>query len=135
MNLNLLKSFSARKSDVKSGSVSSQDPSQTILMSSLLLRARRLAGESSDLSEGGGVSQGCLTQLNAFPPEKSRRKKGTTVCLVPYTHPRAHETVLYLVCRLLLEKKNLILSLTHLTDSKLPTTLTLLHTTALVHTT
>ena len=32
--------------------------------------------------------------------------EGTTTGTVSYTHLRAHETVLDLVCRLLLEKKN-----------------------------
>ena len=33
-------------------------------------------------------------------------RKGDTISPVSYTHLRAHETVLDLVCRLLLEKKN-----------------------------
>ena len=41
---------------------------------------------------------------------------------VSYTHLRAHETVLDLVCRLLLEKKNTNDMFTHIRKSKLDTT-------------
>ncbi len=42
---------------------------------------------------------------------------------VTYTHPRAHDTVLDLVCRLLPEKKK-HLSSHHITSSSIPTTIT-----------
>ena len=38
-----------------------------------------------------------------------------SLCPVSYTHLRAHETVLDLVCRLLLEKKNIYKTLYHTT--------------------
>ncbi len=53
MNLNLLKSLSARKRAVASGSVSSQDPTPRPTMAALLTRARRSSGESPVLSGGG----------------------------------------------------------------------------------
>ena len=48
----------------------------------------------------------------AFPPARLYPKKDAVAPLdagrtVSYTHLRAHETVLDLVCRLLLEKKNM----------------------------
>ena len=42
----------------------------------------------------------------AMEPRPDGRGKEVTVASVSYTHLRAHETVLDLVCRLLLEKKN-----------------------------
>ena len=54
------------------------------------------------------------TTLDAFPEIFAKIKHRTNVVLlgnslgaVSYTHLRAHETVLDLVCRLLLEKKKL----------------------------
>ena len=44
--------------------------------------------------------------VNAFTMGGIVRDAGLTIEAVSYTHLRAHETVLDLVCRLLLEKKN-----------------------------
>ena len=43
------------------------------------------------------------------------RERGITIKAVSYTHLRAHETVLDLVCRLLLEKKKTTTLYTHIT--------------------
>ena len=46
-------------------------------------------------------------------------RSGDYVIAVSYTHLRAHETVLDLVCRLLLEKKKTNTRITHLLMNKL----------------
>ena len=62
--------------------------------------------------ENTGAITGYVTQLQA-------RGKGVYIS-VSYTHLRAHETVLDLVCRLLLEKKNnhFINNITNLTTQR-----------------
>ena len=60
-----------------------------------IIRLRRFAKPQHSLKrpvQGGGVA--ALLEIRAEP--------------VSYTHLRAHETVLDLVCRLLLEKKNTV---------------------------
>ena len=52
---------------------------------------------------GGGLAMGLLAMLVAL----FDRSGAMSVWAVSYTHLRAHETVLDLVCRLLLEKKTL----------------------------
>ena len=51
---------------------------------------------------GGDVEE---REAESFPAAPFERQRQTEVT-VSYTHLRAHETVLDLVCRLLLEKKN-----------------------------
>ena len=55
MNLNILKSLSARKRAAATGSVSSQEQTQRPTMAALLERARRSSGESLVMSGGGSV--------------------------------------------------------------------------------
>ena len=63
--------------------------------------------------EGNGPTQGHPRKVGAILAAESAHKLdlaaasllGLTAQAVPYTHPRAHETDSYLVCRLLLEKK------------------------------
>ena len=74
----------------------------------------RDSGEGVALSEGDGegeevvgVALGVVELVAALdpPPSEAWREITTTrVATVSYTHLRAHETVLDLVCRLLLEK-------------------------------
>ena len=58
--------------------------------------------------DGGGssVEYGDTILLNYGPPAAQIGEVGRALVAVSYTHLRAHETVLDLVCRLLLEKKN-----------------------------
>mgnify|MGYP007112059051 CR=1 FL=1 len=51
------------------------------------------------------MTAGIAQTLNSFPVAPDRRKQRGWIGPVSYTHLRAHETVLALVCRLLLEKK------------------------------
>ena len=60
---------------------------------------RQLQGRQVLLIGAGGAAAGVLGPLILAKPT------GITVATVSYTHLRAHETVLDLVCRLLLEKK------------------------------
>ena len=56
----------------------------------------------------------CLTLINGSVPQAG-------ITAVSYTHHRAHETVLDLVCRLLLEKKNSnAINQTHTKASPIP---------------
>ena len=50
-----------------------------------------------------------MAKVQSFADKAKGKKKveGVTVKAVSYTHLRAHETVLDLVCRLLLEKKKI----------------------------
>ena len=52
------------------------------------------------------VLDGIIPLISPKHIEKEVDKIAATIVAVPYTHLRAHETVLDLVCRLLLEKKN-----------------------------
>ena len=70
---------------------------------------------------GGGIPGRILPQLQQGPFMKFFRDKGRfSEMTVSYTHLRAHETVLDLVCRLLLEKKKTVIP--HLTLASAPTT-------------
>ena len=69
-------------------------------------------GDGGHQGEGGIGRRGEIGhQLEHFQPVHAATMPAVTVILegveaVSYTHLRAHETVLDLVCRLLLEKKN-----------------------------
>src|SRR5665811_1043749 len=65
------------------------------------LQLRRAIGEHA-LGMGGLIAGRCAHRLPfRLPAGRNRSNRA-----VSYTHLRAHETVLDLVCRLLLEKKN-----------------------------
>ena len=62
---------------------------------------------------GNIVGNGAYVLTEHIPNETATRERNTmywnndaTIIAVSYTHLRAHETGAYLVCRLLLEKKN-----------------------------
>ena len=59
-----------------------------------------------------GLGQDLVAQTGLGIDQEHIRVVGRTVLPVSYTHLRAHETVLDLVCRLLLEKKKQILTTT-----------------------
>ena len=62
----------------------------------------------------GRMLRSLIPELHAL--EAFGGAEGLTIAPVSYTHLRAHETVLDLVCRLLLEKKKQRASITHLTE-------------------
>ena len=57
-----------------------------------------------------------ITDLRGGGAERITVNLANDLVAVSYTHLRAHETVLDLVCRILLEKKNTCLKYTHQTS-------------------
>src|SRR5665811_2271561 len=78
--------------------------SGTAIKQAALVRNAAAAGTTpTDLARGGSLK--CTLLNGARDRADDHGRSGPAFCAVSYTHLRAHETVLDLVCRLLLEKK------------------------------
>ena len=76
----------------------------TLLMN-LEMKEGKLTGNISDPATGNEVAEIYSIEVRENSITVSFNAEGYDVFPVSYTHLRAHETVLDLVCRLLLEKK------------------------------
>ena len=70
---------------------------QTLTWEEAIHKMTWLSAQHMGIADRGKISQRFIADLVIIDPE--------TIRAVSYTHLRAHETVLDLVCRLLLEKK------------------------------
>ena len=95
------------------GLVYEEVPDYTVAEDEVLVKTANtgFCGSDHSLVAGGHLADGYILghEISAVIVEKGAAADGppvgTRVCTVSYTHLRAHETVLDLVCRLLLEKK------------------------------